>query len=328
MIRFLARRILYMVVTLILVSMISFLIIELPPGDYLDAYVSNLINQGGSVDQAQIAALRSYYGLDRPTYVRYFKWMKGMSHGDFGRSLQWSQPVIKLIGDRLPWSLFISLTGLLVVYLIGIPVGVYSATHQYSAGDYIFTFLSFLGVGMPTFLIAIICLWFYFQATGDAAVGLFSRQYATAAWSFGRFLDLLKHLWLPALITGVTGTAGLIRTMRANLLDELQKPYVVVARAKGLTERRTLYKYPFRIALNPIISTVGWTLPTLVNGELLTSMVLGLPTIAPMFLDALLSQDMFLAGSIVFILSGLTIIGTFVSDMLLAWVDPRIRGTY
>jgi peptide/nickel transport system permease protein len=328
MLTFIARRLLFMVVTLLVVSVIAFTIIELPPGDYLDAYVSNLLSQGAAVDPAQIAALKSYYGLDSPTYVRYFKWMRGLSHGDFGRSLQWSQPVIKLIGERLPWSLFISFSGLIVVYLIGIPVGVYSATHQYSIGDYCFTFISFIGVGMPTFLIALICLWIYFLATGDAAVGLFSKQYVSAAWSFGKFFDLLKHLWLPALITGVTGTAGLIRTMRANMLDELQKPYVVVARAKGLTEARILYKYPFRIAINPIISTVGWTLPGLVNGELLTSMVLGLPTIAPIFLDSLMSQDMFLAGSIVFILSGLTIVGTFISDLLLAWVDPRIRGTY
>ncbi|TVR55123.1 MAG: ABC transporter permease [Spirochaetaceae bacterium] len=329
MLGFLARRAVLMVATLIVVSMIAFIIIELPPGSFLDAYVSQLMSDGRAIDESEIASLRSFYGLDDPAYVRYFRWVGGIVlRGDLGRSLEWRQPVRNLIADRLPFSFAISLASLVVVFAIGVPIGVLCATKQYSISDYFFTFVGFIGLAVPNFLLALIFLWLYFDATGRAAVGLFSAQYAVAPWSFGKFLDLLRHLWVPALITGTAGTAGLIRVMRANLLDELQRPYVMVARAKGLTERKLLYKYPFRIAMNPVISTIGWTLPNLVSGELLVSLVLGLPTIAPLLVTALLHQDMYLAGSIVMILSALTIIGTFVSDLLLAWVDPRIRGVY
>ena len=231
----------------------------------------------------------------------------------------------KLIADRLPWSLAVSIASLLLVYAISIPIGIYSASRQYSPGDYVATFVGFLGLATPDFLLALVFLWLYFLWSGDVAVGLFSDEYMTAPWSFAKFLDLMSHIWLPALIVGTSGTAGLIRVMRANLLDELQKPYVMVARSKGLKEGRVLVKYPLRIAMNPVASTIGWTLPALVNGELLVSMVLGLPTLAPLFVTALLSQDMFLAGSVVFILSILTLIGTLVSDIVLAWLDPRIR---
>jgi peptide/nickel transport system permease protein len=209
--------------------------------------------------------------------------------------------------------------------MVGLPIGVYSATHKYSLGDYFFTLVGFFGLATPNFLFALIILWLYFNATGNVMVGLFSPEFVMAPWSFAKFIDLLKHLWIPAIIVGTAGTAGLIRVMRANLLDELEKPYVMVARAKGLSERKILFKYPFRIAINPAISTIGWVLPALVSGELLTSMVLGTPTVAPIFVSALLNQDMFLAGSIVMILSTLTVIGTLISDILLAWVDPRIR---
>jgi len=211
------------------------------------------------------------------------------------------------------------------VYVVAIPIGTISATHQYSIRDYLFTFIGFIGIAIPNFLFALVLLWFYFVYTGNVAIGLFSSQFQLAPWSLAKFVDLLKHLWMPAIIVGTAGTCGLIRVMRANLLDELQKPYVMVARAKGLSERKLLYKYPFRIAINPIVSTIGWTLPGLVSGELLVSLVLGLPTIAPLFLASLMSQDMFLAGSIIFILSFLTVIGTLISDILLAWVDPRIK---
>jgi len=325
MLAFILRRILLMIPTLLAVSIISFIIIEAPPGDYLDAYVDNLISQQQAVDPAEIAALRERYGLGEPWHVRYMRWISGILQGDLGRSLEWNQPVSKLIADRLPWSLTISLLSLVFAYALAIPIGLYSATHQYSVGDYFFTLIGFLGLAIPNFLLALIILWLYFVGTGNVAVGLFSDEYQMAPWSFAKLIDLLKHVWLPALIVGTAGTAGLIRVMRANLLDELGRPYVMVARSKGLPERKVLYKYPFRIAMNPVASTIGWTLPQLVNGELLASLVLGLPTIAPLFVGALLSQDMFLAGSIVLILSTLTIIGTLVSDIVLAWLDPRIR---
>jgi peptide/nickel transport system permease protein len=326
MLAYILRRILFMIPTLIAVSIISFIIIEAPPGDYMDAYVDNLISQQQAVDPAEIAALRARYGLDASWYVRYIQWMEGILQGDLGRSLEWNQPVTKLIAARLPWSLAISLLSLVFAYALAIPIGLYSATHKYSPGDYIFTLIGFLGLAIPNFLLALIILWLYFTWTGNVAVGLFSDEYLVAPWSFAKLIDLLQHIWLPALIVGTAGTAGLIRIMRANLLDELGKPYVMVARSKGLPENKVLYKYPFRIAMNPIASTIGWTLPQLVNGELLASLVLGLPTIAPLFVGALLSQDMFLAGSIVLILSLLTVIGTLISDIILAWLDPRIRG--
>lgn len=323
---FIARRLLLMIPTLFAVSVISYAIIEAPPGDYMDAYVDRLIQQQMAVDPTEVAALRARYGLDSPAYVRYFHWLTNILQGDLGRSLEWNQPVSKLILDRLPWSVTISLLSLLLAYSIAIPIGLYAATNQYSIGDYTFTLIGFIGLATPDFLLALIILWYYFVATGNVAVGLFSDQYVVAPWSFAKFLDLLKHVWLPAVVVGTSGTAGLIRVVRANLLDELGRPYVMVARAKGLPENKVLIKYPFRIAMNPVASTIGWTLPALVNGELLASLVLGLPTIAPLFVGALMSQDMFLAGSIVMILSTLTLIGTLISDILLAWLDPRIRG--
>ena len=326
MLLFIGRRILLMIPTLLVITLISFAIIEAPPGDFSDAYVNELMNQQQNVDPAQIASLRARYGLDQPWYVRYVRWMQQILQGNLGRSLEWNQPVARLIAQRLPWSLTISLASFIFSYVIAIPIGLYSATHQYSIGDYMATFIGFLGLAVPNFLLALIVLWIYFQATGSVAVGLFSDEYQVAPWSFGKFIDLLQHVWLPAVIVGTAGVAGLIRVMRANMLDELDKQYVMVARSKGLSEGKILYKYPFRIAVNPVVSTIGWTLPALVNGELLASLVLGLPTVAPLFVGALLSQDMFLAGSIVLILSTLTVIGTLISDILLAWLDPRIRG--
>lgn len=325
MLVFIARRILLMVPTLFVVSVISFIIIEAPPGDFMDAYVEQLLQQQEAVDPAQVASLRQRYGLDAPTYVRYFRWLGNILQGNLGRSLEWNQPVSKLIADRLPWTLAISVASLIFVYALAIPVGLYSATRQYSIGDYFFTLVGFIGLATPNFLLALLIMWYYFRLTGNVAVGLFSDEYLVAPWSFAKFIDLLKHLWLPALVVGSAGTAGLIRVMRANLLDELERPYVMVARSKGLSEEKLLVKYPFRIAMNPVASTIGWTLPFLVNGELLVSLVLGLPTIAPLFVGALLSQDMFLAGSVVMILSTLTLIGTLLSDIVLAWLDPRIR---
>ena len=326
MLVFIARRLLLMIPTLFVMSVISYAIIEAPPGDYMDAYVDRLIQQQMAVDPSEIAALRARYGLDSPAYVRYFRWLGNILQGDLGRSLEWNQPVSRLILDRLPWSVTISLISLLLAYSIAIPIGLYAATNQYSVGDYTFTLVGLIGLATPDFLLALIILWYYFVATGNVAVGLFSDQYIVAPWSFAKLLDLLKHVWLPAIVVGTSGTAGLIRVVRANMLDELGRPYVMVARSKGLPENKVLVKYPFRIAMNPVVSTIGWTLPALVNGELLASLVLGLPTIAPLFVGALMSQDMFLAGSVVMILSTLTLVGTLISDIMLAWLDPRIRG--
>ncbi|MEZ4732870.1 MAG: ABC transporter permease [Caldilineaceae bacterium] len=325
MLAFVARRILFMIPTLFAITVISFIIIEAPPGDFMDAYVDRITAQQQAIDPSEIEALRLRYGLGQPGYVRYFRWLGSILQGDLGRSLEWNQPVAKLIADRLPWTLVISSVSFVLVYLVSIPIGLYSATNQYSLWDYLFSLVGFIGLAIPNFLLALIILWLYFLATGNVAVGLFSDEYQLAPWSLAKVIDLLQHIWLPAVIVAMAGTAGLIRVVRANLLDELRKSYVMVARSKGLPESKVLYKYPLRTAMNPVASTIGWALPGLVNGELLTSLVLGLPTVAPLFVGALMSQDMFLAGSIVLILSSLTLIGTLISDVLLAWLDPRIR---
>jgi peptide/nickel transport system permease protein len=327
MLLFILRRILLMIPTLLAITVISFVIIEAPPGDFIDVYVARITSgsQQRTIDESEIAALRARYGLGQPGYVRYLRWLGAILQGDLGRSLEWNQPVAKLIADRLPGTLAISLLSFFLVYLVSIPIGIYSATNQYSLGEYFFSLVGFIGLAIPNFLFALIILWLYFLLTGNVAVGLFSDQFQNAPWNLAKVLDLLKHIWMPMIIVALSGTAGLIRVVRANLLDELRKSYVMVARAKGLSESKLLYKYPLRTAMNPVVSTIGWTLPALVNGELLTSLVLGLPTVAPLFVGALRSQDMFLAGSIVLILSSLTLIGTLVSDILLAWLDPRIR---
>jgi peptide/nickel transport system permease protein len=325
MLLYIARRLLYMAITLIVVSVVTFVIIQLPPGDFISRYVGEMAALGEVLDESEIDALRARYGLGQPMYVQYVRWVSNVVGGNLGRSLRWNKPVIGLIRDRLPWSFTISMVSLLFVWAIGMPIGVYSATHQYSAPDYVATFLGFLGLGVPNFLIALLALWIYFQTTGDVIVGLFSNEYVMASWNLAKIWDLLKHLWIPALITGTAGTAGLIRNVRANLLDEVRKPYVITGRAKGLSERKLLFKYPFRVAMIPAVSTIGWTLPGLFAGELLVSFVMGIPTLSPVFVASLLDQDMFLAASIVLILSTLTVIGTLISDLLLAWIDPRIK---
>lgn len=325
MIRYIVYRLLIMIPTLFIISIVAFLIILAPPGDFISSYVAQLEATGQFIDQSQITALRARYGLDQSVLVQYLKWVGRLIRGDLGNSLKWNKSVAELMAERLPWTLVLSVSSLLLVYMIGIPIGIMSATHQYSLRDYLFTFVGFLGIAVPGFLSALIFLWLYFSATGRAALGLFSQEFVVAPWSLAKLWDLLKHLWIPALIVGLAGTCELIRFMRANLLDELEKPYVMVARAKGLPRRRLLYKYPVRLAINPVVSTIGFTLPQLINGALLASLVLGLPTIAPVLLNSLKNQDMFLAGSIVFVLSILTVIGILISDLLLAAVDPRIR---
>ncbi len=315
-----------MIPLLIILSIVSFIIIQLPPGDYLTVYVERLRASGIPVDESTIARLTKEYGLDQPIYIQYFMWIKNIiTRGDFGYSFQWNRPINELIGERLSLSILLSLLSVVLTWLIGIPIGIYSAIRQYSAFDYIFTFLGFVGLSIPSFLLALIIIWFTYSQFGIMVTGLFSQAYADAPWSLAKVIDMFKHIWVPVLIIGTAGTAGLIRTMRANLLDELRKQYVIVARAKGLPERKLLFKYPIRIAINPMISTIGWMLPGIFSGETIVSIVLNLPTMGPLFMQALQSQDMYLAGSFVLIISFLTILGTLLSDILLAWIDPRIR---
>lgn len=317
-----------MIPTVILISMVIFVIIQLPPGDFLTTYVANLRAQGAEVDEARIAALEERYGLDQPVHVQYFKWVWGIAQGDLGQSFEWNRPVSSLIGDRVTLSFVISISALLLTWLIVFPIGIYSAVKKYSLGDYFFTFLGFVGLAVPNFLIALILLYISFKYFGQSVGGLFSPEFEDAAWNLGRVVDLLQHMWIPVLIVSVAGTASGIRILRANLLDELNKPYVETARAKGLPEGRILTKYPVRMALFPFVSTVGWELPALISGETIVSVVLNLPTTGPLLLRALRSQDMYLAGSFLLILTVLTVIGTLLSDILLAWLDPRIRHRY
>lgn len=325
MLRYIARRVVTMIPTLVAISIVSFIIIQLPPGDFLTSYVANLEAQGEGVDEETIAALQKRYGLGQPIYVQYGKWVWGMLHGDFGQSFRWGVPVSELIWGRLGLTVLVSSTTLVLTWLISFPVGIYSAVKQYSLGDYFFTTAGFLGVAIPNFLIALVLMVFTYVYLGQSVGGLFSPEYVEAPWTWARVVDLANHMWIPLIVLGTSGTASLIRIMRANLLDELEKPYVVTARAKGQSEFRLLMRYPVRAALNPFVSTVGWSLAQLVSGSTITAVVLNLPMTGPLMLQALVAQDMYLAGSFILMLSVLTVIGTLLSDILLAWLDPRIR---
>jgi len=315
-----------MIPTLFVISVISFIALQLPPGDYLTSYAAQLTTQGEYIDEQSLNSLRERYGLGEPVYVQYGKWVYGIiTRGDWGQSMEWQKPVKDLIGEALGLTVALAVFSLLISWLIAIPMGVYSATHQYSIPDYLMSIFSFLGVGVPAFLWALIIMYFAQTQLGLNVGGLFSQQYLSAPWSWGKVVDLLKHLWIPALIVAIENTAGDLRTTRANLLDEVNKPYVELARAKGLSEGRLIWKYPVRVALNPFFSTVGWSLANRISSITLMSVVLSLQTTGPLQLRALTSQDMYLAGSILVLLSTLTVVGTLVSDILLAWVDPRIR---
>jgi peptide/nickel transport system permease protein len=315
-----------MIPTLFAVSLVSFVVIQLPPGDFLTMRVAALIEQGQTIEVSVLNDLRERYGLGQPIYVQYWKWITGIIlRGDFGQSFDWNELVGKLIWARVGLTLLISLASLLFIWAVAFPIGIYSAVKQYSPGDYIATFLGFIGIAIPDFLIALVLMYVAFKYFGFSVAGLFSADYVEAPWSLAKVIDLARHIWIPMIIIGLAGTASLIRTMRANLLDELKKPYVVTARAKGLSEVRLILKYPVRVALNPFISTVGWILPTLVSGATIVSIVLNLPTTGPLMLHALMNQDMYLAGAFILLLSTLTIIGTLLSDILLALIDPRIR---
>ena len=326
LLNYIARRFLYLVVSVILVSVVSFLLINLPPGNYVDTLIRSLEASGELIDQTYIETLTRRYGLDQPVYLRYFTWIRGIVfYGDFGHSFEFNRPVIDLILTRLPFTVMMSLVTMLFTYAVAIPIGIYSATHQYSPGDYTATVFGFLGLATPNFLLALVLMYGLWKLLGFPPGGLFSHEYAQASWSIGKVLDLLKHLIVPIFVVGTAGTAGLIRSMRATLLDELQKAYVITARAKGVAERKLLFRYPVRVAINPQISTVGWLLPAIVSGSAIVSVVMSLPTVGPLLLQSLLSQDMYLAGTVVLILTTLTIVGTFLSDMLLVWSDPRIK---
>lgn len=324
--RYMIRRVALLIPLLILISILSFVIIQLPPGDFLSVHVMNLKSAGYDIQEAEIQKLKVMYGLDKPVYIQYFIWIGNIVlKGDFGRSFQYDKPVSGLIAERLPLTVAISLATIIFIWSVSIPIGIYSATHQYTVFDYFWTFVGFIGIAIPNFLLALILMWIAFSKFGISAIGIFSPEYQNSPWTIAKIFDLLKHIWVPVALIGASGTAGLIRIMRGTLLDELKKQYVVTARSKGLSERRLLLKYPVRVSINPIISTIGWMLPGIVSGETLVSTVLNIPTMGPLMLTALLNQDMYLAGSILMILSVLTVIGTLLSDILLVCVDPRIR---
>jgi peptide/nickel transport system permease protein len=326
MTRFILRRLLIMIPTLLAISIVTFIIIQLPPGNYLTTLIAQASEGGERIDRSQLDALAKQYGLNEPLYVQYLTWMWGiLTRADFGYSFEWNRPVLVLLMDRLPLTIILAITTLFVSWCISLAIGVYSAVRQYSFGDYFATALGFIGLAIPNFMIALVLLWLSVRFWGQSVGGLFSSEYVDAPWSMGRVGDLMAHLCVPVLVLGTAGTAGLFRILRANLLDELHKPYVVAARARGIPEGRLLLFYPFRVALNPFVSTIGWTLPVLVSGEVVVSSVLSLPTTGPLLLNALRSQDMYLAGAVILIISVLTVIGTLISDILLAALDPRIR---
>jgi peptide/nickel transport system permease protein len=323
--RYVVHRLLVMVPTLLAISLITFVIIQLPPGDFLSAQLAELQAQGETLQQEKIEHLRRLYGLDQPLWIQYLRWLWGLLHGDLGWSFEYDRPVTEVIGDRIFLTFVISFATVLFTWAIAFPIGVYSATHQYSWGDHGLTFLGFLGLATPNFLLALILLYFANVWFGTSIGGLVDPQYLDQPMSFAKFLSVLEHLWIPVVIIGTSGTAAMIRRLRANLLDELQKPYVVTARAKGCPPGRALVKYPLRMALNPFIADIGSLLPEFISGSALVSVVLSLPTTGPVLVRALQTQDMYLAGSFLMLESFLVVLGVLISDLLLAWLDPRIR---
>jgi peptide/nickel transport system permease protein len=324
--RFVLRRVLYMVPTLFAISVLVFIIIQLPPGDIVTSLLARRGAAGDTLDPQQMEAIRQFYGLNDPLYVQYWTWISNiLFEGNLGMSIEYTRPVNGLITERLPWTIVMGVTTLLATWVIAFPIGIYAAVRQYSVGDYVATTFGFLGLAVPNFLIALILMYFTLTWFGYVPAGLCSPEWCDSAWNLGKLIDFLGHMWVPLLVIGTAGTAGLIRILRANLLDELHKPYVVAARARGVPERQLRRRYPLRVALNPFISTVGWVLPLIFAGDVIVGQILGLPTIGPLLLNALKTQDMYLAGSLIMIISVLTVIGTLVSDLLLGWLDPRVR---
>lgn len=325
MLSYIIRRLVYAVILIFVMSVVAFLLIQLPPGDYISYLAARLQHSGYVLSGSEILVLKKQYGLDLPIHYQYFKWIGKVFRGNFGMSFVWNKPVSDLIAERLPLTVMISLFTLIFTYAVAIPIGIYSATHQYSIGDYVFTVLGFAGLSTPNFLFALILMFFFFRYFGLSMGGLFSPQYLYAPWSVDRFIDMLTHLPIPIIVIGTAGTAWVIRVLRACLLDELGKQYVITARAKGLAEKTLLFKYPVRMAINPVISTIPWILPNIISGGTITAIVLSLPTTGPLLFQSLVTQDMYVAGSIILLLTVLTIIGTLISDILLVWMDPRIR---
>jgi peptide/nickel transport system permease protein len=325
MLRYIGRRLGLGVLTIFVMSVLAFVIIQLPPGDFTSTYIARLSESGSASGAAEADQLRRAYGADQPVFVQYFKWIGHVVRGDFGMSFDWNRPVDDVIGDRLPLSMVVSFAAIVFTWTVAMPIGIYSAVRKYSVGDYALTFVGFIGLAIPNFLLALVLMYLSFVWFGSDVGGLFSPEYEHAAWSVGKVWDLIVHLPLPAIILGTAGTAQLVRIMRANLLDELGKPYVVTARAKGLPERKLILKYPVRVALNPFASSIGFLFPQVVSGSIIVSYVMSLPTLGPLLLDALKAQDMFLAGTIVLMLGAMTVVGTLVSDIVLMWLDPRLR---
>jgi len=325
MLRYLVHRLLIMVPTLIAISIVIFAIINLPPGDYFSTYIAELQASGERADLARIAFLKAQYGFDKPLWEQYLFWMWGLLHGDMGYSFAYNLPVTQVVGDRLFLTFLVSFVTILFTYIVAFPIGVYSATHQYSWSDHSLTLLGFLGLATPSFLLALLLVYFAHVWFGISVGGLMDPRYLDKPWSWGKLGSVFAHIWIPVIVIGTAGTAAMIRRLRANLLDELQKQYVVTARAKGLHPVKVLLKYPLRMALNPFVSDIGSLLPHVISGAAIVSVVMSLPTTGPMLLDALRSQDMFLAGSFLLFMAFLTVIGVFISDIALALLDPRIR---
>ncbi len=325
MLGYTVHRVLIMIPTLLAISLITFVIIQLPPGDYLTTYIAELQSQGESVNVAKIEFLREQYDLDKPLWQQYFLWLFGMLEGNFGYSFEFNLPVTEVVGDRLLLSFIVSFSTIVFTWVVSFPIGVYSATHQYSWADHGLTFVGFLGLATANFLLALVLLYFADVTFGTSFGGLMDPQYLEEPWTWGKAGSVLEHLWVPVVVIGTSGTAGMIRRLRANLLDELRKQYVITGRAKGLHPFKLLCKYPLRMALNPFVADIGSLLPQVISGAAIVSVVLSLPTTGPMLLHALQSQDMYLAGSFLLFLAMLTVIGVFISDLLLALLDPRIR---
>lgn len=325
MIAYIVKRILGMIPTLIIISIITFIIIQLPPGDFVTTAQAEIAASGGGMDASAVEAMRIRYGLDQPMLVQYWRWVSGFPRGDFGYSLEWSAPVWDIIAGRLGWTLLLSGLALVFMWLVSIPIGIYSARHQYSLGDNVFSFLGFLGLSVPDFMLSLMWLVFATMTLGISASGLYSPQMVDAPWSFAKFLNLLNHLWPPVVIMGVVGTAELIRIMRGNLLDILNQQYVTTARSKGLVEKVVVRKYAVRMAINPMISVLGMQIPKMISSSIIVGFVLSIPTVGPIFLRSLITQDMYLAGTILLLMTVMLLIGNFLADIALAWVDPRIR---
>jgi len=325
LLNYIIRRTLWSIPFMFAASIVAFALITLPPGDYVTTFAQTLSQSGDVVDSVRLDALRERYGLDQPFIIQYFRWIGGVLQGDFGISFEWQQPVSTLIWERLGLSFALEISTLIFAWSLALPIGIYSAVRKYSIGDYVASVIGFVGLAVPNFLIALVLMYIAVVYFAADVSGLYSPEYREAPWSWDKFLNLLAHMWIPVVILGTSTVAGLIRIMRANLLDELNKPYVTTARAKGLTEFDLIMKYPVRLALNPFVSTIGWAFPQLISGAVITAYVLALPTSGPLLLQALLAQDMYLAGAFILLLCCFSIIGMLVSDILLAIVDPRIR---